>query len=148
MAGSTLCCQQTIHAFGFVSITRDKNLIGQRQGKATQHRGSQKYVSGFYNPLNPGSSCAPGLSSEFRCLPLYPSATKVKSHSSLCLGVIEEEELGAHAKWPQNGPISGAARLDPGAPFPSAGSPSGVGFAAPFLMHRKAVGYQMGFAIS
>lgn len=54
VAGSTLCCQQTIHAFGFVSRTGDKNHIGQRRGKATQHQGSQKYVSGFYNPLNPG----------------------------------------------------------------------------------------------
>lgn len=35
VAGSTLRCQQTIHGFGFMSITRDKNHIGQRQGKAT-----------------------------------------------------------------------------------------------------------------
>lgn len=34
MAGSTLRCQQTIHGFGFMSITGDKNHIGQRQGKA------------------------------------------------------------------------------------------------------------------
>lgn len=34
--GSTLGCQRTIHGFGSVTTTRDKNRTGQRQDKVTQ----------------------------------------------------------------------------------------------------------------
>lgn len=55
VAGSTLRCQRTIHGFGFVSATRDKNRTGQRQDKVTRCHDSQKSFWVFYNPLSPGT---------------------------------------------------------------------------------------------
>ena len=104
MAGSTLRCQRTIPGFGFMSTTGDKNHIGQRRSKAIQSWDSEKYFSGFYKPTKSqdaaalqGSAAYLGVS-PFALELLSPSATEAEGQSSLCSGINEEEEVGAHAQ--------------------------------------------------